>query len=118
MSQHRNDPVELLIEEYVSGASQWAQIQGDAAAANPVFDRLQQLQKVLRTSTQGRAAMSDLITSEVAGVRLIAATHVLAFDPDAAVRVLEELEVGSGLHALSAKYTLLSYRAGKLDLDW
>ena len=40
------------------------------------------------------------------------------FDPDAAVAALDSLEAASGLHALSAKYTLRSFRSGTLDLDW
>ena len=87
-------------------------------AANPVFNRLQELQKGLRTSAEGRAAIAELVTSTDAGVRLIAATHTLTFDPDAAVAALKILEAEAGLHALSAKYTLRSFRSGTLNLNW
>jgi hypothetical protein len=51
-------------------------------------------------------------------VRLAAATHSLGWQPEQAVGVLEEIEQESNLHAVTAKWTLRSYRNGKLDLDW
>jgi hypothetical protein len=50
--------------------------------------------------------------------RLAAASEALAWDAADAVPILEAIEAQSGLHAISAKYTLLSYRAGTLNLDW
>jgi hypothetical protein len=106
-----------LVAEYEAKALLWSELQGHAKAANVVFDRLQVLQKLLRPSMEGRAGITDLVSSGDTGVRLMAATHVLAFDPDAGVAALEAIEAGPGLHAVSAKYTLRSFRAGTLDLD-
>jgi hypothetical protein len=55
---------------------------------------------------------------ESRAVRLFAATHSLAWRPESASETLEAIEREGGLHAVTAKWTLRSYRTGKLDLDW
>jgi Domain of unknown function (DUF2019) len=75
--------------------------------------------KRLRESDAGRRAISGLIYDPVTAVRLSAASHSLAWQPVAAQAVLEEIEnQPTGLYAVSAKWTLRSYRQGKLNLDW
>jgi hypothetical protein len=54
----------------------------------------------------------------VVAVRLSAATDALYWAPEVAAPVLEELEQEPSLHAVSAKWTLRSYRAGTLNLNW
>jgi hypothetical protein len=58
------------------------------------------------------------MTHDPEWVRLAAATHSLAWAPDSATAALETIEHSDGLIAVSAKWTLRSYRAGRLELDW
>ena len=72
----------------------------------------------LRTSPEGRAGLEDLTRHAAAGVRLLAASDCLPFAPEIGEPVLEAIESSPGLHAVSAKYTLKSFRAGTLNLGW
>jgi hypothetical protein len=72
----------------------------------------------MRQSQEGREAITGLLSDPVVAVRLAAATDTLYWAPEAAEPVLEELEQEPSLHAVSAKWTLRSYRAGTLNLDW
>jgi hypothetical protein len=72
----------------------------------------------MRGEGDGRAAISSLLDDSITAVRLAAATHSLGWEGDRAVAVLEDIEQESNLHAVTAKWTLRSYRSGKLDLDW
>lgn len=110
---------DALLSEYTKGAVTWDSLVGDdATKANRVFHRLHQLAKELRKTPHGRAGLASLTDHDVAGIRLLAATEALAWEDKAALPSLEAIEGSQGLHALSAKYTLKSYRAGTLDLDW
>jgi hypothetical protein len=52
-------------------------------------------------------------------VRLSAAAAVLAFDPDKGKAVLGVIAAGRhGLHSVSAKYTLIGFERGTLNMDW
>jgi hypothetical protein len=110
--------VEDLIAEYRSTAAAWDVLQSDAKKANPLFDRIHAIYKQLRTEQPGRDAIAALMDDPATGVRLMAAGHSLAWAPDKAVKVLEAIQAEPGLHAVSAKYTLKSFREGKLDMDW
>lgn len=110
---------DALLSEFTESAIAWDSLVGaDAKKANRIFDRLHALAKDLRHTAAGRAGLAGLTRHEVAGVRLLAATECLAWSPEVAVPTLEAIEGSAGLHAVSAKYTLKSYRAGTLDLDW
>lgn len=105
--------------EYERGATDWDVLVGvDAKRANSIFDRLHLLAKEMRESPDGRAALASLMSHESTGVRLLAATECLAWDPPRARSVLMAISAEGGLHAVSAKYTLRSFEAGTLDLDW
>lgn len=111
--------VDALLREFAEGGATWDSLVGsDAKQANHVFDRLHTLAKGLRQGPAGRAGLLALTSHEIQGVRLLAATECLAWSPEVAVPTLEAIEGSVGLHAVSAKYTLKSYRAGTLDLDW
>lgn len=111
--------VAALLSEFAEGATTWDSLVGsDAKRANRVFDRPHALAKELRQAPAGRAGLLALTGHEIPGVRLLAATECLAWSPEVAVPTLEAIEGSVGLHAVSAKYTLKSYRAGTLDLDW
>lgn len=111
--------VAALLSEFAEGAATWdSLVGGDAKRANRVFDRLHALAKELRQAPAGRVGLLALTSHEIEGVRLLAATECLAWSPEVAVPTLEAIESSVGLHAISAKYALKSYRAGTLDLDW
>jgi hypothetical protein len=48
----------------------------------------------------------------------MAAGDSLGWAPKKAVKVLEAIAAGSGLHGVTAKYTLKAFREGHLDMDW
>ena len=108
-----------LLRDFAEEAARWHSLVGDdAETANRIFDRLHAVAKELRRTPAGRAGLESLTSHELAGVRLLAATECLAWSAEVAVPVLEQVERSGGLHAVSAKYTLRSYRAGTLNLDW
>jgi hypothetical protein len=110
---------EVLLSEFADGAATWDSLVGDDAKnANRIFDRLHALAKELRRTPAGRAGLENLTSHQLTGVRLLAATECLAWSAEVAVPALEQIEGSGGLHAVSAKYTLKSYRSGTLDLDW
>jgi hypothetical protein len=106
-------------DAYERTAMRWGELQADASAANAVFKENHSVYKVLRGYEQGRVGISRLMGHESESVRLVAATHSLAWDPERATAVLETIERESGtLYAVDAKWTLRSFRKGTLDLDW
>lgn len=104
--------------EYRSLVTSWAAASASAEHANAVFDSVHLLYKRLRQTREGRAAIAGLITDPDAAVRLMAATHSLAWDPVSSETVLSALAESEGLHSLSAKWTLESFHRGTLNLDW
>ena len=99
-------------------AVDWEAARDDPDEANRLFRQHHSLYKLMRTTAAGRAAILGLLDDPVAAVRLLAATHSLAWDEQRAARVLEELQDEGSPLAVDAKWTLRSYRNGKLDLDW
>jgi hypothetical protein len=96
----------------------WDQASDNPEEANRIFVELHALYKTLRGTAEGRAAITSLLDDPDTAVRLAAATHSLSWEPAPAERVLEEIEQEPGIHAVNAKWTLRSYRSGKLNLDW
>lgn len=80
--------------------------------------RRHELTKEIRQSEVGRAALERLLDDPAAAVRLLAATDSLAWRSPRGETVLEEIEDANERYAFDAKWTLRSYRSGKLDLDW
>jgi hypothetical protein len=107
-----------LVEAYEETARRWGQLQSDSAQANRVFEENHAIYKRLRDEREGQSAISRLRGDESEAVRLLAATHSLAWEPDAAVETLRAIKEGGGLVSVTAKYTLRSYESGKLDLNW
>jgi hypothetical protein len=110
--------VNSLRARYRALAVEWDEARNDPPTANRLFDALHALYKEARGSATGREAITSLLDDPLTAVRLAAATHSLGWDPDRAVAVLEEIEQQDDLRAVTAKWTLRSYRNGKLDLDW
>ena len=109
---------DILRDRYRALAVEWDEARDDPPEANRLFDALHALYKEMRSKADGRAAISSLLGDPLTAVRLAAATHSLGWEGDRAVAVLEDIEQASNLHAVTAKWTLRSYRGGKLDLDW
>jgi hypothetical protein len=111
--------VEEMRQIYRDLAVQWDEARDDPTLANKVFRRLHALAKEHRASAEGRTAIEGLLDDAVAAVRLVAATDSLAWHSSKGIAVLEDIEQNnSSLFAVDAKWTLRSYRSGKLDLDW
>jgi len=105
--------VSALLEEYQATPTAWDLSQRDAKETNRLYDRLRVLAGELRSSDAGRHGITALIRNPNVGVRLVAAYDSLAWAPDEAVRALEEIERGRGLHAVTAKYTLKAFHVGR-----
>jgi hypothetical protein len=107
-----------LRAEYRALAVEWSKARDSPENANRLFRVHHALYKQFRESAAGREAITGLLDDPVTAVRILAATHSLAWEPSRAVRALEEIEQGEDLYAVDAKWTLRSYRNGKLNLDW
>lgn len=105
-------------DQYRELAVEWDEARDNPQEANRLFDALHALYKKLRDSADGQRAIASLLDDPITAVRLAAATHSLAWQPVEAERVLQEIEQEGSLHAVTAKWTLRSYRSGKLNLDW
>jgi hypothetical protein len=112
------DTVYAMRTQYRNLAVEWDEARDDPPTANRLFDDLHRLYKDMRASEEGREAIAGLLDDPITAVRLAAATHSLGWEPERAVDVLEEIQKEGGLHAVTAKWTLRSYRNAKLDLDW
>jgi hypothetical protein len=112
------EPIGDLIETYEQTALRWEELQPDASAANAVFEENHSIYRRLRGRDEGRSCITRLMNHESEAVRLLAATHSLAWEPDTATAVLEAIEHGDGPKSVDAKWTLRSYRTGRLNLDW
>ncbi|SRR5258708_1426950 len=107
-----------LRAEYRSLAVEWSEAQDSPEQANRVFKAHHALCKRIRDSAVGREAITGLLDDPVTAVRMLAAMHSLAWEPDRAAQALQEIEQESSLYAVDAKWTLRSFRNGKLNLDW
>jgi hypothetical protein len=111
------DSVGQLLAAYAVTAERWHDLIGDARAANQVFDENARLAGLLRGCDEGRAGIARLMEHEASGVRVLAAAHCIDAFPARASTVLEELQVGTGLHAIAAEHALSEFRAGTLHVD-
>jgi Domain of unknown function (DUF2019) len=107
-----------MLAEYQQTALEWDAAANNASKANRLFKQNHAIYKRLRESPEGREGIAELMTDPARGVQLLAATHSLAWRQVEAIRVLEFIAQSAGLQAVTARYTLKSYREGKLDLDW
>jgi len=110
--------IDSLTSEYRNLAIQWDALQGNPSAANVVKRREHELAKRIRGSAEGRASLEGLLDDPVPVVRLAAATESLAWRSPRAEAVLEEIERANEKYAFDARWTLRTYRSGKLDLNW
>jgi hypothetical protein len=97
---------------------EWAGARHEPKKANRLFRNHHQLYKEIRDLEIGHRVIESLLDDPEPPVRLLAATHALAFAPTRAEEVLRDLEHASEDYAMDAKYTLINYRNGRLNLDW
>jgi Domain of unknown function (DUF2019) len=107
-----------LLAQYRELAVEWDASRDNSDEANRIFKIHHALYKRLRETPSGKQAIVDLLDDPVTAVRLLAATHSLQWAPDRSQMVLQEIEQEDNPYALDAKWTLRSYRNGKLNLDW
>jgi hypothetical protein len=112
------DRIAAMRSQYREIVVEWDEARDNPTEANRIFDALHVLYKSMRATAEGRSAIGSLVDDPITAVRLAAATHSLAWQPARAEQVLAEIEQEGNLHAVTAKWTLRSYRSGKLDLDW
>ena len=96
----------------------WDEAQGDAKRANPFSDQMWALAHIMRETEEGRRGIESLLSHPNRGVRIWAGGQCLAWAPEKAIPVLEELRDNRGFHSLDAEYTIIEYRKGKLFQGW
>jgi uncharacterized protein DUF2019 len=108
-----------LAAAYRSTAVAWDVMKNDSSKSNRLLEQLHGIYKQLRDRPDGRGAIIAFLDDDNVAVRLMAATHCLAWEPDRARIILEAIERdGPGLYRTDAKYTLKAFREGRLNLDW
>ena len=113
-----DERVAAMRSQYREMVVAWAEASDDPKKANRIFKKLHVLYKSMRASAEGQSAIGALVDDPITAVRMTAAAHSLAWQPARSEQVLEEIEQENNLYAIDAKWTLRSYRSGKLDLDW
>ena len=106
------------LERYRRQLIDWEAVQQDPKLANRLYRANHTTYKELRGTQEGRAGIESLTRDPVAAVRLMAAVHCLRWASEIGVPVLEEIMRMDREHSVTAKYTLVAYRAGELNLDW
>ncbi|HLX51222.1 MAG TPA: DUF2019 domain-containing protein [Streptosporangiaceae bacterium] len=113
-----SEPVANLKDRYRTLAVEWDEARENPDEANSIFKVHHSVYKILRDTPEGREAIISFMEDPLTPVRLLAATHSLQWQPAQAQAVLEEIMQQTNPYATDAKWTLRSYRNGKLDLDW
>lgn len=102
---------------YANSLERWGTLQRKPNQANLEFDRGEALLSRLVVSESGRTAVESLLTHPDQWVRLRAASHALGWAPELAASILEELAArGTDGCGVSAKYTLIEFRKGSLQV--
>lgn len=112
------DEVGRMAAEYRSLLVEWSLSRNSPKRANLLFRKNHELYKKLRVTEEGRNAIIRLLDDEELAVRLSAAIDSLEWVPERAVPILEEIEQLPNLYAIDAKYSLIAFRNGTLNLDW
>jgi hypothetical protein len=82
--------VMTLQAEYRSLAVEWGEAWDTPENANRIFKAHHAFYKKIRGSAAGREAITGLLDDPVTAVRLLAATHSLAWEPDRSAKALPE----------------------------
>ncbi len=89
-----------------------------AKEANVWARRLHKHYKQLCTSEEGKAGIVALLSDPSPYVRCWAASHSLAWTPEIARHVLEELRDAKGPCSFTAEITLKEFEQGRLSFDY
>jgi len=108
----------VLRAKYRALVIEWDEARDQPKIANRLFDALHAFYKEIRETDAGREAILGLLVDPMVAVQLSAATHSLLWKPAEAVAVLQDIEKGGNLYSVDAKWTLRSFRNGKLNLNW
>ena len=108
--------VEELLCIYRQAAEQHAK--GSARTTNRWHSKLHECYKLLRENEAGRHGITLLMSDAVPHVRLWAASHSLAWEPELARNTLEEIRDSDSPSSFDAKWTLKMYDAGQLSFDY
>lgn len=111
-------PVQELIRRYYAGAATNTDCNSTPDEANRAHDEMHDAYRLLRTTSEGREAISALMDDGNPGVRLWAAAHSLFWKPDRARAVLKRLAAEGGLLGFTAEMTLREFDAGRLTFDY
>jgi hypothetical protein len=90
----------------------------DPVKANMNHDIVHSCYKILKETEEGRKAIILLMSDINPHVRSCAAARSLAWEPERARRVLEEIRDSDGSGAFNAKWTLIEYDKGRLTFDY
>ena len=104
---HLSQKYGRLLEERVAAF-------GLPGKANALYRQICELDSYLETSEEGRLIIETYLSHAMPEVRLHAASRVIHWNVQLGEHVLEEIERRGGLPAVTAKYTLKGFRAGKL----
>ena len=105
-----------LTEQYRRSAAGTGAATPDSA--NRCHDAMHEAYKQLRGTQSGRDAILALINDPSPHVRRWAASHSLAWAPQAARKALEELVRADGPCAFTARITLEEFDAGRLSFEY
>lgn len=106
------------LERYRQQLIDWAEAHEDSKLANRIYKANHATYKELRETQEGRVGIESLTGDAVVAVRLMAAVHCLPWASEVGVPILEEIMRMDREYSITAKYTLMEYRAGELNLDW
>ena len=106
------------LERYRQQLVDWDAAQQDAKLANRLFRANHATYKELRETEYGRDGIVRLTGDSAVAVRLMAAVHCLPWASEIGAPVLEQIVQMDREYSVDAKYTLIAYRAGTLNLDW
>ncbi len=113
----RGTEVKEVAERYRRAAEEAGDL-SDPREQNAWADEVHHCYKLLRATEEGRAAIMVLMSDPSPHVRVWAAAHSLAWDPERARSVLEKLRDSKGPEAFTARWTLRQYEKGKLSFEY
>ncbi|MCI0538648.1 MAG: DUF2019 domain-containing protein [Verrucomicrobiales bacterium] len=107
-----------IIRQYATAAEAHGEAtdRGDHKATNRAHDQVIRALRALRKTKEGDRALLPLLKHTSAHVRTWAATHLLPFEEEQAVAVLESVGRGRGFTAFDARMTLQLWKKGELKL--
>ena len=95
------------------------EIGGKPRRWNRLVDQLQQLHLSLRETSEGRRAITAMISDDNQTVRAWSSTYALFWDPDLARAELERQAADSAsLSGFEAEIALREFDAGRLNTAW